>query len=199
MPNCLDGTERTIAGRLAIHLDRELGAELRADGYLVDIEYERADRDVKRFAGPAKIQRKVVPDILVHHRGYNSQGGENLLVVEVKWRRPVSSADRGHDEAKPALLTKMVPEIYSAREQKLRIDERAGDDPYALPAGISGYTLGAWVHFARDGTTVTWFGTRPPMAQPGETVWELSPADAATGSTDHRPRSQPNGPVGSSR
>jgi len=66
-------SERCIAARLAIHLQRIF------PDYQVDVEYNRAGATPKRLDVPRRAL--VVPDIVVHRRG---PAGPNLLALELK-------------------------------------------------------------------------------------------------------------------
>lgn len=75
--------ERSTAHRLAVHMERHLGA-----GWDIDCEYDRDGQDIKRLdrireCDEERESDRILPDIIVHHR--ESAGREhNLLVVEVK-------------------------------------------------------------------------------------------------------------------
>ncbi len=76
-------SERCIAARLAIHLQRFFPE------YSVDVEYNRAGYIPKRLDLPEECANSVddegralvVPDVIVHHRGLD---GPNLLGIELK-------------------------------------------------------------------------------------------------------------------
>ncbi len=78
-----DLSERCIASRLALHLQREFST------YYVDVEYNRTGSEAKRLGLPESCvnardedgRALVVLDIIVHRRGPE---GPNLLVVEIK-------------------------------------------------------------------------------------------------------------------
>lgn len=163
-PDCLDGTERTVTGRLAVHLDRALQRINDDEGYIVDIEYERAGRDVKRLQAEGRLGRKIVPDLLVHRRGLHG-GDENLLVVEVKPRRRVAESEAIHDRAKLSLLTGDVRTVFTGGRKYLRFDAVAGDWAVSLPAAISPYRFGAWICVRSSDAELEWFGNLPPAAQ----------------------------------
>lgn len=159
-PDCLDGTERTVTGRLAVHLDRALQRADDDEGYIVDIEYERAGGDVKRLQAEGRLGRKIVPDLLIHRRGLRG-GDENLLVVEVKPRRRVPGVEKVHDRAKLSLLTGQVNEVFTGARKYLRFCRVPGDWPVSLPGGITPYRFGAWICLTSGGAALEWFGNLP--------------------------------------
>lgn len=68
--------ERSVAHKLAEYLQQQFS------GWHVDCEYNRHGISTKKLPRECDDQHKeyVYPDIIAHHRGYNS----NLLVVEIK-------------------------------------------------------------------------------------------------------------------
>lgn len=75
--------ERTIAQRLAVHLQPSFGGE-----WDVDCEYDRDGQLKKTLEGikgcdSEKKTDEILPDIIVHHRG-GEHRAHNLLVVEIK-------------------------------------------------------------------------------------------------------------------
>jgi len=74
----VDASERSMAHRLAIYLERRLA------GWDVDCEYNRDGHMPKEVHLESDDDMAhgshVFPDIIVHHRG----SGENLLVTEIK-------------------------------------------------------------------------------------------------------------------
>jgi hypothetical protein len=74
--------ERSTAHRLALHLEPYF------NGWNVDCEYDRYGRVQKLLEGIRACDERrrtdrILPDIIVHHRGQNGPG-HNLLVVELK-------------------------------------------------------------------------------------------------------------------
>jgi len=84
-------SERAIAARLAMHLQREFPE------YKVDAEYNRQGENPKRLMLPEECagyrnendESLAVPDVIVHTRGPE---GPNLLVLELK---KTTNPDRG--------------------------------------------------------------------------------------------------------
>ena len=78
-----DLSERCIAARLALHLQREF------PDHKVDVEYNRAGEVAKRVPLSAECDTRenrvgnplAVPDVIVHQRG---DAGPNILVLELK-------------------------------------------------------------------------------------------------------------------
>ncbi len=78
-----DLLERCIAGRLAMHLQHQIG------DYVVDVEYNRAGVSPKRLRLPEECGNRrdehgnslVMPDIIVHRRGAD---GPNIIAMELK-------------------------------------------------------------------------------------------------------------------
>ena len=71
----VESSEWSVAHRLAVYLEQLF------PGWDIDCEYNRQGDaiDIKRFAR----ERKVRPDIIIHHRG-KLELKHNLLVIEVK-------------------------------------------------------------------------------------------------------------------
>jgi hypothetical protein len=74
--------ERSTAHRLALHLEPCF------NGWNIDCEYDRYGRVQKLLEGIRACDERrrtdrILPDIIVHHRGQNGSG-HNLLVVELK-------------------------------------------------------------------------------------------------------------------
>lgn len=79
-----DVAERTIASQLARHLHPFLS------GLDIDVEYNAMGDDPKRVTWKANAPTLVYPDIIVHHRGTNT----NVLVIEIK----KDSSGKGKDD-----------------------------------------------------------------------------------------------------
>lgn len=81
-----EGLERTFSHRLAVYL------EYAFSGWDVDCEYTReGSKDDSKRNSRGKVKR---PDIIIHRRGqYNK--GDNLLVIELKFKN-----DDGNDDDK---------------------------------------------------------------------------------------------------
>lgn len=89
--------ERTIVHRLAIYLEQQF------PGWNVDCEYNNNCGDIKKVKAiktcyNTKVKsdkyastQRVYPDIIVHHRGYNTK---NLLVIEVKKNDEENECDK---------------------------------------------------------------------------------------------------------
>jgi hypothetical protein len=74
--------ERAVTHRLAVHLEVSLV------GWNVDCEYDRDGQDQKLLEGISQCSSekktdRILPDIIVHHRG-RSGPENNLLVIEAK-------------------------------------------------------------------------------------------------------------------
>ncbi|MGA2050840.1 MAG: hypothetical protein ABSG96_24350 [Terracidiphilus sp.] len=77
-----DVHERSTAHRLAVHLDSLFPS------WNVDCEYDRYGLVRKSLEGIRECSERratdyILPDIIVHHRGFNGQEN-NLLVIEIK-------------------------------------------------------------------------------------------------------------------
>ena len=77
-----DVHERSTAHRLAVHLDSQFPE------WNVDCEYDRYGQVRKELSRIRECSKEratdyILPDIIVHHRGFN-EPGNNLLVIEVK-------------------------------------------------------------------------------------------------------------------
>lgn len=79
--------ERTVVAALAFHMRGRFGS------HDVDAEYNKLGDDPKRVVDIGKV-REVVPDLIVHKRGYATVN--NLLVMEVKHGSRGKSADDIH-------------------------------------------------------------------------------------------------------
>jgi len=88
----VDGSEWSIAHRLAVYLEQEIS------GWNVDCEYNRqgADGDPKVMPNRDKIR----PDIILHHRR-RLEKRHNLLVIEVKKRESESDLGKACEYTKP--------------------------------------------------------------------------------------------------
>jgi len=158
----LGTTERVLVGRLLIYMDRLL-EETPGDGLHVDLDFERAGRDIKslhQYGTPGALRRKIVPDIVVHRRAHNGPS-DNLLAVEAK----ISEGTAGwlHDRAKLAVLTGNA-ECALAHRRYLRLPgDRPSpqDDPaparVALPQDMHPYRLGVWACLLPGGPDLRWF------------------------------------------
>jgi hypothetical protein len=161
-PRITETTERTVVGRLAIHLERVFGdlVEPESPHPLVwDVEYMRAHDIAKAFRPvlpqtdvPAVTPRLLAPDLLWHRRLLGEQvptsiaADANLAVVEVKLR--ASRNALLSDRAKLRLLCGLEAVI-----RRYKIDLRCPDDEppgtqeylgeLALPPSIKPYALGA--------------------------------------------------------
>jgi len=71
--------ERSVAHKLAEYLQAQF------PGWYVDCEYNRDGLQVKTQKG----QKRVFPDVIVHHRGIK----DNLLVIELKTSKESNSKD----------------------------------------------------------------------------------------------------------
>ena len=82
--------ERTLAHRLAVYLENEFSS------WNVDCEYNRNQYDLKliRPSGLDGGDRRVFPDIIIHHRGTT----DNLLAIELK--KKISEDAQAEDERK---------------------------------------------------------------------------------------------------
>jgi len=74
--------ERSTSHRLAVHLESHFR------GWNVDCEYDRYGQVQKLLDGIRACNRRrrtdrILPDIIIHHRGHNGPQ-HNLLVVEIK-------------------------------------------------------------------------------------------------------------------
>jgi hypothetical protein len=84
-----NAAERTIAARLAVHL------EPRFPGYHVNVEYNRQGLDPKRLNLPASGGEKLIlPDVVVHRQGHDEN---NLPVIQVK--KETNNESRDYDRA----------------------------------------------------------------------------------------------------
>ena len=101
----LGTTEHVLVGRLMIYLNDQF-KQWDDTKLVLDQDYERAGRDVKRVVSTTGLARKIVPDIVHHRRGSHDPEG-NLLAIEVK----VTNGNAGflHDRAKLAVLTGLAP------------------------------------------------------------------------------------------
>jgi hypothetical protein len=109
--------ERAIAHRLAVHMEPHLGQE-----WNVDCEYDRDGEVAKALMGISDSQKKtdkILPDIIVHHRGGKGHA-HNLLVVELK----KDAAEARYDQRKLELLTH--PEGYFQYQFGLYINIDSG-------------------------------------------------------------------------
>jgi hypothetical protein len=96
-----NAAERAIGGRLAAHL-----AVLFPE-HNVDVEYDRHGLEPKAVELPPLCRggglRRVIPDIVVHRRGIDS---ENILVIELK--RETNREPRDCDRAKLRALREQL-------------------------------------------------------------------------------------------
>ena len=79
-----DVHERTIAHRLAVYLeDWFVGFHVDCE-YNNDLDSESGRKEIYYSSTPSEVS-KVLPDIIVHHRGVNGPK-HNILVIELKKR-----------------------------------------------------------------------------------------------------------------
>ena len=103
---CADLSERCICARFAMYLEKQLPA-YRAEGYIVDVEYNRGmdghDRNPKRLHDDL-----ITVDLIIHKRGHdNERGYDNLLCIEMK-----KSTNRVGCSADEARLQNMTAPDY---------------------------------------------------------------------------------------
>ena len=95
-----DVHERSTAYRLAVHMEPHFGGT-----WNVDCEYDRDGQVRKTLEGITQCDGRktdaIVPDIIVHHRGYEGRF-HNLLVIELK----KDAAEDPCDRKKLELLTR---------------------------------------------------------------------------------------------
>jgi hypothetical protein len=146
-----------------IYLDQQLKILPNPAGFRLDMEYERAGRDPKAFAGRgpnAGFRRKIVPD-LIYHRRLSNDLDANHLAVELK-TRPTSVED--HDLAKLALLTGRVPYLLASFSPNLlrrpNAEDPAAPPPdrhvVALPPTIRPYAFGVFLRLYRHDDFIEW-------------------------------------------
>lgn len=83
--------ERSTSHRLAVHMETYF------DGWNVDCEYNRDCALIKDLSGvrvcdSQRATDRIIPDIIVHHRGRSGKVN-NLLVVEIKKNIPKDLCD----------------------------------------------------------------------------------------------------------
>ncbi|GAA5529475.1 hypothetical protein [Herpetosiphon gulosus] len=66
--------ERTIVHKFATYL------QIKFSKWDVDVEYNRNITDIKEIVTDSEEKKRIIPDIIIHHRGMS----ENLLAIEVK-------------------------------------------------------------------------------------------------------------------
>ena len=99
--NFEDAHERSIAHRLAVHMEPHFGRE-----WDVDCEYRDRDGQLKKAlegikgCNTEKKTNEILPDIIVHHRRGEGRA-HNLLVIELK----KDAKEDGCDRLKLELLT----------------------------------------------------------------------------------------------
>ena len=105
-----NSNERSIAARLAMYLHEHFSPE-----YDVDVDYNRKGdaSAAKRLKLPEEWRRptdRVMPDVIVHHRGCNSQ---NLLVIEMK--KSPNKESRERDGQRIKAFCEQLDYSYGAR------------------------------------------------------------------------------------
>ncbi len=85
--------EIALCHRLAVHLEK---SEEFA-GYLIDCDYNRAKKDIKRNPKSKDKNGGFRPDIVVHKRG---SGDDNLIMIEAK---KASSSQKQKEDARDRL------------------------------------------------------------------------------------------------
>jgi hypothetical protein len=156
-------TERVVVARLMIYLDEELKSRPNPRGFRLDMEYERAGRDPKAFAGrgpDGPFRRKIVPDLVYHQRLANDDYA-NHLAIEVK-ARPSRRED--HDLAKLALLTGHVCyafAFFAPNTLRLPGPSEPPEPPpdrhvVVRPPAITPYTYGVFMRLYQDLDFIEW-------------------------------------------
>lgn len=171
------GTERALVAYLFRGLHTHLLPRAWAAGHpeaRIDMEYSRSGWQTKAlvaevFDGDDFVklwhrERPIVPDLILHERGYD---GANLLVVEVK---PLASARRRAatgramtaDWAKVALLTGSVDRIclpvHATKLDQLTFHPAADSHVrLSLPWPMAQYDFGVWIGFERDHVDLRWW------------------------------------------
>jgi hypothetical protein len=142
-----------------IYLNRHLTG-LSLNGLVLDQDYERAGQVPKRLIG-AGLNRKIIPDMIVHRRHDLGSTG-NLLAIEVKTHNRDDA--RLHDFAKLSVLTGHVAEAI-AYDKCLRLpsdpvpSDQNFQDHLSLPAGMHPYKHGLWLLLEPDGPQYWWWSS----------------------------------------
>jgi hypothetical protein len=158
-----DTTERVVVARLMIYLDEALRRLPNPNGFRLDMEYERAGKDPKRFAGrgpKGPFYRKIVPD-LVYHQRQVADDHANHLAIEVKARR---TGTEYHDLAKLSLLTGRAPYAFALSNPNTLRLPGPSDPPQhppdqqvvLLPPGFAPYTFGTFLRLYRNRDFIEW-------------------------------------------
>jgi len=156
-------TERVVVARFMIYLEHHLSRLDNPVGFCLDMEYERAGSDPKRFAGhgpEGPFRRKIVPD-LIYHRRQESVQYANHLAIEIKTRR---TNMEGHDLAKLSVLTgrepyafvSFTPNIMTCRGPNDPMDPPPDRYVALLPPGITPYTYGALLRLYKQDDSIHW-------------------------------------------
>lgn len=90
-----DLSERCICSKFAFYIEKALcNSEL--SEYVVDVEYNRGSRG-NEYAAKQLGDRKIVVDLIVHKRGYDTEiGFDNLFCIEMKkeYKKPDLTSDK---------------------------------------------------------------------------------------------------------
>lgn len=159
----IDTTERVVVARFLIYLEYYFNCLDNPVGFRLDMEYERARTDPKKFNGLGPLgpfKRKIVPDLIYHRRG-DSGPGSNHLAIEIKTRR---TSMEGHDLAKLSVLTGREPYAFVSLSPRILI-RRAPTDPIHapsdrytvhLPSDFAPYRYGALLRLYKSYDFIQW-------------------------------------------